>query len=71
MAPVAMMRDCPAIKRGVEATVPSVPGLVSEIVVPEVGNLQFAISRALNHIVISFEKLGEAKLIRALDIGHQ
>ena len=34
MAPVAMMTDCPAIKRGVEATVPIVPGLVSEIVVP-------------------------------------
>ena len=33
-SPVAMITDCPAIKRGVDATVPIVPGLVSEIVVP-------------------------------------
>ena len=33
-APVAMITDCPAINRGVDATVPIVPGLVSEIVVP-------------------------------------
>ncbi len=34
IAPVAMITDWPAIKRGIEATVPIVPGLVSEIVVP-------------------------------------
>src|SRR3712207_2171944 len=33
IAPVAMMTDCPAIRRGVEATVPMVPGFVSETVV--------------------------------------
>jgi hypothetical protein len=34
IAPVAMIADCPAISRGVDATVPIVPGLVNEIVVP-------------------------------------
>ena len=34
IAPVAMIAPCPGIRRGTEAVVPSVPGLVSEIVVP-------------------------------------
>ena len=34
IAPVAMMTHCPAIRRGFEETVPIVPGLVSEMVVP-------------------------------------
>ena len=34
MAPVAMMAPWPGIRRGTEPTVPTVPGLVSEIVVP-------------------------------------
>ena len=35
MAPVAMMAPCPGIKRGTEPKVPTVPGLVREMVVPE------------------------------------
>ena len=34
IAPVAMITDCPAIRRGIDATVPMVSGFVSEIVVP-------------------------------------
>ena len=34
MAPAAMMAPCPGIRRGLEAMVPTVPGLVSEMVVP-------------------------------------
>ena len=34
MAPVAMIAPCPGIRRGIEPTVPTVPGLVSEIVTP-------------------------------------
>ncbi len=34
MAPVAMIAPWPGIRRGTDAVVPSVPGLVSEIVVP-------------------------------------
>ena len=35
MAPVAMMAPCPGIRRGTEPKVPTVPGLVREMVVPE------------------------------------
>ena len=34
MAPVAMIAPWPGIKRGTEPSVPTVPGLVSEMVVP-------------------------------------
>ena len=34
MAPVAMMAPWPGISRGLDAMVPTVPGLVSEMVVP-------------------------------------
>ncbi len=34
IAPTAMMLPWPAIRRGTEATVPSPPGLVSDIVAP-------------------------------------
>ena len=34
MAPTAMMLPWPAMSRGTEATVPSPPGLVSDIVAP-------------------------------------
>ena len=34
MAPAAMMAPCPGIRRGLEDMVPTVPGLVSEMVVP-------------------------------------
>ena len=34
IAPTAMMLPCPAMSRGTEATVPSPPGLVSDIVAP-------------------------------------
>ena len=34
IAPTPMIVPCPAISRGTECTVPMVPGLVSEIVVP-------------------------------------
>ena len=34
MAPAAMMAPCPGIRRGLEAIVPTVPGLVREMVVP-------------------------------------
>ena len=34
MAPAAMMAPCPGIRRGLDDMVPTVPGLVSEMVVP-------------------------------------
>ena len=47
MAPVAMIAPCPGISRGVDPIVPTVPGLVSEIVVPfEIGDGQFVGARA-------------------------
>ena len=34
MAPVATMQPCPIMRRGFDDMVPTVPGLVSEMVVP-------------------------------------
>ncbi|GAA3109649.1 hypothetical protein GCM10020001_029860 [Nonomuraea salmonea] len=47
MAPTPMMVPWPGIRRGTEWTVPMVPGLVSEIVVPEKSSTPSLPARAL------------------------
>ena len=67
-----MISDCPAISRGVEATVPMCPGIRQrDRGALKVGDLQFAFARPLDHVVIGSQKLGEAKLVRILDIRNQ
>ena len=52
MVPVAMMAPWPGISRGTEPTVPTVPGLVSEMVVPSKScTVSLLLARARDDIV--------------------
>ena len=50
IAPTPMIAPCPAVSRGTEWLVPMVPGLVSEIVVPEKSSAVRLPARALRMI---------------------
>ena len=68
MAPVAMIAPWPGISRGIEPTVPTVPGLVREIVRAfKIGDGQFVRARALHQVVISRQELREVHGLRVLD----
>ena len=71
MAPVAMMAPCPGIRRGTLPTVPTVPGLVSEMVVPwKSSRRQLALAGARHDVVEGGEELVEAHGAGVLDAGH-
>ncbi len=65
MAPTAMMAPCPGTRRGMEAMVPTVPGLVSEMVVPwKSATREFAGAGAGDQIVERGHVLREGQLRR-------
>ena len=72
MAPVAMMAPWPGIRRGLEAMVPTVPGLVSEMVVPwkSAGASLPLRARATRSSKLS-TILREIQRAGVLDVGHQ
>ena len=62
MAPVAMMAPWPGISRGTEPSVPTVPGLVSEMVVPSKSwHRQLVVARARNDVVEGADELREVQ----------
>jgi hypothetical protein len=65
------MAPCPGIRRGFDATVPTVPGLVSEMVVPwKSAARQFAPAGAADKIVERRDVLLEVQRAGVADIGH-
>src|ERR1700753_1300970 len=79
MAPTPMMAPWPGISRGTECSVPMVPGLVSEIVVPWKSVTVSVPARVLRntssdrapHVLVRRPELAEVHLLGALDVGHQ
>ena len=72
IAPVAMIAPCPAIKRGVDADVPIVPGIGErDGRALKIADLQFAVARAFDHILIGVDELLKIHSVRALDVRHE
>ena len=73
MAPAAMMAPCPGIRRGLEAMVPTVPGLVSEMVVPwKSAGVSLALRARATRSSKRVHVLGEIERAGVLDVGdHQ
>ena len=70
MAPTAMIAPWPTIRRGMEAMVPTVPGLVSEMVVPwKSGVRELAGTRAADEVVEGGGVAGEVERAGVLDVG--
>ena len=66
MAPAPMIAPWPAISRGTECTVPSVPGLVSEMRhAGEVLGGQLAVARAPHDVLVGGDELAEAPSSRS------
>ena len=68
MAPTAMMLPWPAMSRGTEATVPSPPGLVSDIVAAgKVVGHEPVGARLLDQLLVGRVERGEVHRVGALD----
>src|ERR1035438_4113033 len=70
MVPVAIMAPCPSISRGTEPTVPTVPGLVSEMVVPSKSWTVNLLLRARADLVERFHIPREIQLSGCFNVRH-
>ena len=71
MAPAAMMAPWPGISRGLEDMVPTVPGLVSEMVVPwKSAGVSLPRAGARHQVVEGGEVFLEVERAGVLDVGH-